>query len=47
VSIGLLAQAPLAALLAATLLHERLTPLQLAGGVLVLAGIYIVNRAET
>ena len=47
VSIGLLAQAPLTALLAAALLHERLTPLQLAGGALVLAGIYIVNRAET
>ena len=47
VSIGLLAQAPLAAILAATLLNERLTPLQLLGGTLVLAGIYIVNRAET
>lgn len=47
VSIGLLAQAPLTALLAAALLHERLTPLQLAGGTLVLAGIYVVNRAET
>ena len=47
VSIGLLAQAPLTALLAATLLHERLSPLQLAGGALVLTGIFIVNRAET
>jgi drug/metabolite transporter (DMT)-like permease len=47
VSIGLLAQAPLTALLATLLLHERLTPLQLAGGLLVLLGIYIVNRAET
>lgn len=47
VSIGLLAQAPLTALLAALLLQERLSPLQLAGGTLVLAGIYIVNRAET
>jgi drug/metabolite transporter (DMT)-like permease len=47
VSIGLLAQVPLTALLAAALLGERLTPLQLAGGMLVLAGIYIVNRAET
>lgn len=47
VSIGLLAQAPLTALLAATLLDERLNALQLAGGLLVLAGIYIVNRAET
>jgi drug/metabolite transporter (DMT)-like permease len=47
VSIGLLAQVPLTALLAAALLGERLTPLQLTGGILVLAGIYIVNRAET
>ena len=47
VSIGLLAQAPLTAVLAAALLHERLSPLQLAGGALVLTGIYIVNRAET
>ena len=47
VSIGLLAQAPLTAALAAMLLGERLNPLQLAGGALVLAGIYIVNRAET
>lgn len=46
VSIGLLAQAPLTAFLAATLLGERLSALQLAGGGLVLAGIYIVNRAE-
>lgn len=46
VSIGLLAQAPLTAFLAATLLGERLTALQLAGGALVIAGIYIVNRAE-
>lgn len=44
VSIGLLAQAPLTALLAAFLLHERLSPLQLAGGTLVVAGIYIVTR---
>lgn len=47
VSIALLAQAPLTTLLAAALLHERLTPLELAGGALVLAGIYVVNRAET
>lgn len=45
VSIGLLAQAPLTALLASFLLRERLSPLQLAGGALVLAGIYIVTRA--
>ncbi len=46
VSVGLLAQAPLTALLAATLLHERLAPLQLIGGALVLGGIYIVTRAD-
>lgn len=45
VSIGLLAQAPLTALLASFLLDERLTPLQLAGGALVLAGIYLVTRS--
>ena len=45
VSIGLLAQAPLTALLASFLLNERLTPLQLAGGALVLAGIYLVTRS--
>ncbi len=45
VSVGLLAQAPLTALLASLLLRERLAPLQLAGGALVLAGIYIVTRA--
>lgn len=47
VSIGLLAQAPLTAMLATLLLGERLTVPQLAGGALVLTGIYIVNRAET
>ena len=46
VSVGLLAQAPITAVLATIFLGERLTLLQLAGGVLVLAGIYIVNRAE-
>ncbi|MDQ3068601.1 MAG: DMT family transporter [Acidobacteriota bacterium] len=46
VSVGLLAQAPLTAILATWLLREQLTPLQLAGGALVLAGIYIVNRPE-
>ncbi len=46
VSIGLLAQAPLTAFLAALLLGEHLNALQLAGGTLVLAGIYIVTRAE-
>jgi drug/metabolite transporter (DMT)-like permease len=42
-SVGLLAQVPLTALLAVPLLGERLTTRQLAGGALVLAGIYIVN----
>ena len=47
VSTGLLGQGPLTVLLAALVLGERLSPIQLAGGALVLAGIYIVNRAET
>ena len=47
VSTGLLGQGPLTVLLAALVLGERLSAFQLAGGALVLAGIYIVNRAET
>ncbi len=43
-SIALLGQAPLTALLAVSLLGERLTVLQVVGGTLVLAGIYVVNR---
>jgi drug/metabolite transporter (DMT)-like permease len=43
-SIVLLGQAPITAALAVPLLGERLTALQTAGGVLVLAGIYVVNR---
>jgi drug/metabolite transporter (DMT)-like permease len=43
-SVGLLGQAPLTALLAIPLLGEPLIASQLIGGVLVLAGIYIVNR---
>jgi drug/metabolite transporter (DMT)-like permease len=43
-SIALLGQAPLTAILAVPLLGERLTVIQLAGGALVLAGIYVVNR---
>jgi drug/metabolite transporter (DMT)-like permease len=43
-SIALLGQAPLTAVLAVPLLGERLTLVQLAGGALVLAGIYVVNR---
>jgi drug/metabolite transporter (DMT)-like permease len=44
-SVALLGQAPMTALLAVPLLGERLSPLQLVGGALVLAGIYVVNRA--
>jgi drug/metabolite transporter (DMT)-like permease len=44
-SIALLGQAPLTAILAVPLLGERLGAMQLAGGALVLAGIYVVNRA--
>lgn len=43
-SIALLGQAPITALLAVPLLGERITMLQGAGGALVLAGIYVVNR---
>ena len=42
-SVGLLAQVPLTALLAVPLLGEPLTGPYLAGGALVLAGIYVVN----
>lgn len=43
-SVGLLAQVPCTAILAALFLGEPLTPLRLAGGAIVLAGIYVVNR---
>ena len=43
-SVGLLAQVPCTAFLAWLLLGEPLTPLQLAGGGVVLVGIYVVNR---
>ena len=43
-SVGLLAQVPGTAALAWLLLGEPLTPMQIAGGVVVLAGIYVVNR---
>ena len=43
-SVGLLAQVPCTAVLAAIFLGEPLTPIQLAGGAVVLAGIYVVNR---
>lgn len=45
-SVGLLAQVPLTALLAIPLLGEPLTVFYLAGGTLVLSGIYIVNAAK-
>ncbi len=43
-SVGLLAQVPLTAVLAVPLLGEPITPAQIFGGVLVLAGIVVVNR---
>lgn len=43
-SVGLLAQVPCTAILAAIFLGEPLTPVQLVGGAIVLAGIYVVNR---
>lgn len=43
-SVGLLTQLPLTAVLAALFLHEPVTTAQFTGGVLVLAGVYVVNR---
>ncbi len=43
-SVGLLGQVPLSALVFVPLLGESLTATQVAGGLLVLAGIYVVNR---
>jgi drug/metabolite transporter (DMT)-like permease len=43
-SVGLLAQIPCTAALAWLLLGEPLSGVQLAGGAVVLAGIYVVNR---
>ncbi len=43
-SVGLLAQVPCTAFLAWLLLGESLTALQIAGGAVVLAGIWVVNR---
>lgn len=45
-SVSLLAQVPGTALLAALLLGEPLSPIQIAGTAIVLAGIFIVNRME-
>jgi drug/metabolite transporter (DMT)-like permease len=41
-AVGLLAQAPVTALIAALVLGERPSMAQMAGGVLVLAGVYLV-----
>jgi drug/metabolite transporter (DMT)-like permease len=43
-SVGLLGQAPLTAVLAIPLLGEPLSASQIIGGLLVLTGIYVVNR---
>jgi drug/metabolite transporter (DMT)-like permease len=43
-SVGLLAQAPVTALIAASVLGERLSASQIVGGLLVLAGVYLVAR---
>jgi drug/metabolite transporter (DMT)-like permease len=43
-SVALLGQAPITAILAVPLLGETLSALQILGGVLVLVGIYVVNR---
>lgn len=45
-SVGLLGQVPTTALLAWLLLGEPLTPLQVAGGAVVLVGIFVVNRGR-
>ena len=46
-SVSLLAQVPGTAILAALLLGEPLSGIQVAGTAIVLAGIFIVNRMET
>jgi drug/metabolite transporter (DMT)-like permease len=43
-SVSILSQVPMTALLAAALLSEPLTPAQIVGGAVVLAGIYVVTR---
>ena len=45
-SVGLLTQLPLTAALAALFLNEPVTGPQLGGGLLVLAGVYVVNRTR-
>ncbi len=46
VSLTLLATAPLTALLALTIFAERMSRLQVAGGVLVLVGVWMANRVQ-
>jgi drug/metabolite transporter (DMT)-like permease len=46
-SVSLLAQVPGTAILAALLLGEPLSGVQVTGTAIVLAGIYVVNRMET
>ena len=43
-SVGLLAQAPVTAVIAAGVLHEGLNAAQIVGGLITLAGIYVVTR---
>jgi drug/metabolite transporter (DMT)-like permease len=45
-SVGLLLQPVLAAAFAWVLLHEQVVPLQMAGGAVVLAGIYLARRGS-
>jgi len=45
-SVGLLGQVPTTALLAWLLLGEQLSALQIAGGAIVLVGIFVVNRGS-
>jgi drug/metabolite transporter (DMT)-like permease len=46
-SVGLLLQPVIAAFFAWILLGEPLVPLQIAGGIVVLAGIYLARRGST
>jgi drug/metabolite transporter (DMT)-like permease len=46
-SVGLLAQVPFTAVLALVLLGEPLSTVKIVGGLVVLAGIYVVNRRPT
>jgi drug/metabolite transporter (DMT)-like permease len=46
-SVGLLTQLPLTALLAMLFLREPITAAQAAGGMLVLAGVWVVNRRNS